>query len=313
MACPAFSPSRCRRSPHQIVAWGVVPRHIRTFVRFGEMSYLGGVYTAWQAVIIISRQSRIKVTEVAVAIEAGAALWRASDELNLTQKIGDALKKKELLIVLGASGVGKTNLIVSLNSAAGLIDATWRMNRTSATVRKNVRIDGQPFQVIDTPGQDLHESDRLRTVREVAARPLVRIINVVSYGYHEYDVDPSRVIGPNSLPHPSFLQDRREEEMKALQQWIPILGDRSITKWVLTAVTKADLWWEERDQVLDYYRNGNYNKAMKSIDPQLYHSVLPYCSVGHKFYNVTPIDGTFDDSDRVRTNLHFLRQLVDLG
>jgi len=253
------------------------------------------------------------VTEIAVAIEAGAALWRASEDLKLTEKIRDALKKKEHLIVLGASGTGKTNLIISLNSAAGLIDAEWRMNRTGATARKSVRIDGKPFQVIDTPGEDLHESDRLRAVREVAARPLVRIINVVSYGYHEYDVDPFQVIGSNGLPHPSFLQNRREEEMKALHQWIPFLGDRSITKWVLTAVTKADLWWHEKDRVLDYYRNGNYNKAMKGTDPQLYHSVLPYCSVGHKFYNVTPLDGTFDDSDRVRTNLHFLKQLVDLG
>jgi energy-coupling factor transporter ATP-binding protein EcfA2 len=253
------------------------------------------------------------MTEIAVAIEVGAALWRASEDLKLSEKIADALKKKEVLIILGASGVGKTNLILSLNSAAGLIDATWRMNRTAATVRTHVRINGQPFQVIDTPGQPLHESDRLRAVREVAARPLVRVINVVSYGYHEYDTDRSNVIGPHNLPNTQFLEERRQEEVQALRQWLPILGDRSITRWVLTAVSKADLWWHESEQVLDYYRNGDYNSAIRSADPKLHHAVLPYCSVGHKFYGVTPLDGSFDDNDRVRTNIHFLKQLIGLG
>jgi hypothetical protein len=32
----------------------------------------------------------------------------------------------------------------------------------------------------------------------------------------------------------------------------------------------------------------------------------------HRFYDRMPIDGTFDDSDRIKINLHFLQQLVDL-
>jgi energy-coupling factor transporter ATP-binding protein EcfA2 len=258
-------------------------------------------------------QEVITLTEIAIAVEVGAAVWRASEDLKLTEKIRDALRKKEVLIVLGASGAGKTNLIVSLNSAAGLIDAVWRINRTTTTVRKNVRINGQPFQVIDTPGAPLQQSDQLQAVRQVAAKPLVRVINVVSYGYHEYDIDTSNVIEPNGQPRPEFLENRRQEELRALQQWLPILGDRSITKWVTTVVAKADLWWSEQEHVLNHYRTGEYNSVITKTDPKLHHSVLPYCSVGHRFYNRTPLDGSFDDSDRVRINIHFLQQLVALG
>jgi hypothetical protein len=253
------------------------------------------------------------MTEIAVAIEVGAALWKASDDLNLREKVSDFFRQKENLVVLGASGVGKTNLIVSLNAAGGLIAANWRMNRTTATVRQQVRINGEPYRVIDTPGQRLHQADRLETVREASRRPLVRIINVVSYGYHEYDTDVSNVIRADGQPDPAFLERRREEELSALNEWLPILGDRSITKWVLTAVSKADLWWKENEKVLNHYRSGEYHKAIMNADPKLHHSVLPYCSVGHKFFGTTPLDGTFDDSDRVQTDVHFLQQLVNLG
>jgi energy-coupling factor transporter ATP-binding protein EcfA2 len=252
------------------------------------------------------------LTEIAVAIEVGAALWRASEDLKLTEKIKDALRKKEVLIVLGASGSGKTNLIISLNSAAGLVDPVWRMNRTTATARQQVRIKGQPFRVIDTPGQSLHEADRLGTVRQVAAKPLVRIVNVVSYGYHEYDTNVSNAVGPDGQPRAEFLEMHRQEELQALKQWLPVLGDRNTTKWILTAVAKADLWWHQREQVVGHYMSGEYNAAIKESDSNLRHVVLPYCSVAHKFYNRAPVDGSFDDRDRMRTNIHFLQQLVAL-
>jgi energy-coupling factor transporter ATP-binding protein EcfA2 len=252
------------------------------------------------------------MTEIAVAIEVSAALWRASEDLKIAEKLRDIFRKKEVLIVLGASGSGKTNLIVSLNSAAGLVDPIWRMNRTTATVRHKVRIKGQPFQVIDTPGQALHESDRLSSVRQVAAQPMVRVVNVVSYGYHEYDTDASNAVRPDGQPRAEFLDKHRNEEVRALKQWLPILGDRNTTKWVMTAVAKADLWWHDQESVLRHYKDGEYNQMIRASDSRLHHVVLPYCSVAHKFYNATPLDGSFDDSDRMKTNIHFLQQLVAL-
>jgi hypothetical protein len=251
------------------------------------------------------------MADIAATVEVGAALWRASEDLKLRERLKDAFAKKETLIVLGASGVGKTNLIISLNAAAGLVDPVWRMNRTSATVRRHVRIDDHPFRVIDTPGQFLHDSERLSAVREAAANPPVRIINVVAYGYHEDDRN-SNVITPGPRLAPDFLDGRREEELRALKEWLPILGDRSVTKWLVTVVAKADLWWHERESVLNHYNTGKYSLAIQEEDSKLHHVVIPYCSVVHRFYDRMPIDGTFDDSDRIKINLHFLQQLVDL-
>jgi hypothetical protein len=251
--------------------------------------------------------------EIALAIEVGAALWRASEDLKLTEKIRDSLRGKETLLILGSTGAGKTNLIVSLNSAAGLVPAIWREDRTEATMKQNVRISQQPFRVIDTPGQDLHQSDRLREVREAAARPQIRIINVVSYGYHEYATQTSNAVTEDGHPRPEFLKRHRDEEIAALREWITSLGDRSITKWVLTAVTKADLWWDDRVTVLDHYASGEYADTIKSIDSGLQHSVLPYCSVTHRFYDKVNINGSFDDAQRIRANIHFLEQLAAMG
>jgi hypothetical protein len=253
------------------------------------------------------------VTEIAAALEIGAAVCRTAEELKWRNWLSDLFKKKERIIVLGASGVGKSNLIKSLSSAGGLVDANSRINRTTATVKQRALINGKVYQFTDTPGQILHRPDRQSAVREAMSKPPVRVINVVSYGYHEYGADASKAIGPGSRPRPEFLEGCRQEELRALLEWLSILGYSSAVKWVVTAVTKADLWWKEGERVLNYYEGGDYCKAIKDADPKVHHSILPYCSVAHKFYNKAPLDGSFDDSDRIQIGMHFLSQLVDLG
>lgn len=239
-------------------------------------------------------------------------LWIVSKRLNLYSRAIDFLKKKPTVLVLGSTGVGKTNLLRSLSSPPGLVDPISRFTRTETPAGETVRIDGHPFRVIDTPGQMNHESARLKVIREAMANPPVRVINVVCYGYHEYQGQADQAV-KRGVPSEKFLREHRRREIEAAQNWIPLLGDTGVTEWVATVVTKADLWWPEHDSVREHYANGEYADAIMSVDPRIRHAVLSYCSVFHKFFDEVRLPGEFDDARRIETNVHFLNQLVNLG
>ena len=186
------------------------------------------------------------MTEVAAALEIGTALWRAAEDLKFRERIADIFKRRETIIVLGLSGCGKTNLYsFSKCGCRVCLNCIPKATRTETTERRRVRVNDRPFRVIDTPGQAYHEADRLRAVREVSTRQDVRIINVAAFGYHEYGRNPSEAVDANNRAREDYLTAHREQELRALQEWLPILGDRSITKWILTVISKADIWWDD--------------------------------------------------------------------
>ncbi len=251
--------------------------------------------------------------EVAAGVQLASAVWGLADNQDLLTRVLDFFRTKHTILVLGSTGTGKSNLIRSLNAAAGLVDAIPSGTRTEAVQPHKVRVNSSPFRVIDTPGQRHHQSERTRAIREALATPPVRVINVVSYGYHEYGQASSEALDANDQPRPDYLDRHRSNELHAIREWLPLLGDRTVTAYVCTVVTKADLWWSERDDVTRYYQEGEYAAAIQQADPHLTHAVLPYCSVVHKFYGRSRLSGDFDDEARVSTTSHFLSQLVALA
>ena len=78
--------------------------------------------------------------------------------------------------------------------------------------------------------------------------------------------------------------------------------------YTITLVTKADLWWHEHDEVLDYYEHGTYYKTIRDAAIKG-HAVIPYSSVNHRFYGVAPSPGLFEDADRANCQEQLLKQL----
>ncbi len=259
------------------------------------------------------------MSEVVGAIGTGIAVgktaadvWQLSEKLELRKRLKDFFKKKPHIVVLGSTGTGKTNLLRSLANSAGLVLPIHSSTRTEASRTQSVRINDSPFVVVDTPGQVFHQPDRLATVREAMARGKVRIINVVSDGYHEY-LDHANEAVRNKQPVKEFLQRHRQQEIESMKEWVPIVGDRNTASWVMTVITKADLWWPEQGRVVAEYTTGEYGRVMREVDAGLPHAVAPFCSVIHRFYGTARLPGVFDDSDRAVINTHFLEQLVELG
>lgn len=190
--------------------------------------------------------------EIAKAID----LLKTAYKQGWLDKLATSLRKKHKVLVLGPTGAGKTNILESLTEL--IPKAIDQMNRTEFVQKHSIKISKQPFVFIDTPGQTLHKGRRISSIREAMAGKIDGVINVVSYGYHEYRIGKKEAIASDGTINESFLERHRLVEMEALKEWTLLLGGRETARWLITVVSKADLWWHQREEVLAHYQSGKY-------------------------------------------------------
>jgi len=224
-------------------------------------------------------------------------------------KLIDALRKKHRVLVLGATGGGKTAFLESLSEIVP--KAIDLMNRTEFVERYHVRISKQPFIFTDTPGQIHHKARRVAAIKDAMTEKsgIAGVINVVSYGYNESRAVAKPEIKSNGKVSETFLKEQRQLEIDMLDEWAPLLGGVESTNWLITVVTKADLWWKQRDKVLAHYESGPYYQALgeaQSLKPV----VLPYCAVFQKFYEQVTMSGDYEDADRIQAKAQMIRTLL---
>lgn len=243
-------------------------------------------------------------------IAAGAKA--AVDLINLAQEEGwleslvNLFRKRHVVLVVGATGAGKTNFLNSLTEE--LPEAIHHLTRTPKLEKKKVQLNKKPFSFYDTPGQIEHKPKRRQAVRSAMSAGVEGVVNVVCYGYHEYAVGSGAAVTKTGRPRKVFLKKRRSVEIESLYEWMSTI-DASTAKWMLTVVTKADLWWDDRDAVMAHYERGQYASALEPL-ARLDHAVLPYCSVFHRFFGISPLCGSFDDEERLRCRAHLLTTLL---
>ncbi len=226
-------------------------------------------------------------------------------ELGFWDKIRDLLKQKRKILVLGASGAGKTQFVNSLG------EGSKQTPRTVAVEKRSLRIGTNLFVFSDTPGQQLDEAKRKVAITEANRTKIDGVVNIVCYGYHEAIEARKRDAIPTSGGHiarKEFLEFRRGEELKLLSEWVPIL-DLDTVRWVLTIVTKADLWWPERERIETYYSAGTYIQALGTL--KSVHTVLPYCSRIEPYYG-TKTSGKFGETQKLALREHLLDSLLRL-
>lgn len=224
------------------------------------------------------------------------------------EKLIDYFSKRHNILMLGCSGAGKTELIKSLESLnPEIIHYT---SRTRDKAISGLKINKHPFRFIDIPGEEGDLPIRNQAIID-HADSLDAVINVVSYGYHEYTYGKDEAITQDHQVSEKYLGMNIGREISTISEWSVSLGGGGRKYRLITVVTKADLWWSNQEKVLNHYQKGDYYSSLGAAQ-YLKPMVLPYCSVIKKFYDEAPTAGMFDENERVIHRNNLLRILVEV-
>lgn len=234
---------------------------------------------------------------------------------DISKKVKFALKNKKKILILGCSGVGKTQFINSINDN----DKTKQNTKISIDDRTSTNYDVKLFMedsailLTDTPGEFFNDILRKTEITELFRNKGEGIINIVSYGYHEGPAENiNEVFYDKNKLKTEYVDKCLKKEIDQLNQWVHFMSITEI-KWVITLVTKADVWWSDQwKSVKKYYESGDYgNKISKLKENGIQHIILPYCSIIEPFYE---IKGSEEFGETKKNELHerFLRELLNL-
>lgn len=174
------------------------------------------------------------------------------------------------ILILGPGGVGKTTLarIVS-GQFDWLHDDPWRY-RESLAVEQFRLADDERVAVVVPPGQTIRRGyswDEL--LGELATGRYRGVILVTANGYH--------TLGPMSYKtHPlydgnkdgfvaAYTESSRQEESAVIRRIAPHLLTGRGKMWLLSVVTKEDLWFPARAEVDARVRDGELSKLAGEV------------------------------------------------
>ena len=185
--------------------------------------------------------------------------------------------------VFGTSGAGKTEFVRAIME---LPVEDREPDRTNFYKKHRlVFSDGRKIVFIDAPGHNSYKQQRTEVTEFIAKRKIRGIINLVTYGYNDVNENEGISVfkvGENVLPEvkAEYLKTNRENEMKQVEEWRPFVTNKNHVEWVATVVNKADIWHDDKDSIIKYYREGDYYlRCMKVLEQACHLVVYPYCSL----------------------------------
>jgi hypothetical protein len=135
--------------------------------------------------------------------------------------------------------------------------------------------DDNRIEIVVPPGQKYRRDATWHELEGTIGSGAYRgIVITNSYGYHS--------LGEITYKHhrlypkfgeagflPAFLAVCREDELDVLRRLIPHLRANRRPSWLLTPVTKQDLWWPEHARVEEHYRTGAYGALISDLGRHL--------------------------------------------
>lgn len=242
--------------------------------------------------------------------------------------------RKRPIVVFGPGGVGKSTTGVVLSA----LDPNSALGKNSRYVPSNIGEDyvlggAMAAPMFVPPGQEPYRKELgwSRNVKAVRNGNAIGVLNVVSYGYHAYAASTYKEheLYKDGMTKEEFLAlhtaSGRESELKVLESLERDIASLDRPTWLVTLVTKQDLWWNERKEVHDWYTNPNkpYGKLVAKIQsdntPFLMHRAV---SAAFKIENFRE-HGTsseilcntapgYEDSIRMWNLLNFIGMVTDL-
>lgn len=246
-----------------------------------------------------------------IAIEIVEEIHKQLKERKIYEKFFDLVSRRARfpILILGASGAGKSSLLRDLREMDPYIS---RHDRSAGVEKVSGTINDYLFDFYNTPGQVLHASKRSNAIKEAAAMTSLGIINVCPYGYHEGAI-PADGAAVGDKPILEYLAKCRNVEIDMISEWANILcGDGGAARWVITVVTKADLWWNntEEQEGLAHYLRGEYSKALESY-LTVSHKIRPFSSLNQPFFDRVPMSGWYSDRLRIEHRKDLLVAILE--
>lgn len=232
---------------------------------------------------------------------------QAAHKAGLFKKLVALLKSRRKILVLGASGVGKSEFINSIKKE--IIKAIPREERTVWTDNVKLIIDNLPFLFIDTPGHIEYKDERMNAIEDALLNGVTGIINVVCDGYHETDIAYDTFLEKSKQGvrvKPDFLEKNRKIELRMLGEWTSLVHPNRV-KWIITLISKADIWWPDEDgSIHKFYKKGTYhNKIPQSV----LHCLAPYSSTIEPFYGIFS-SGKFGSTKKSQARNYLIKLLI---
>lgn len=207
--------------------------------------------------------------------EAALLLWEKSSAVQRAlNRLRFLIRRGRLRVaIFGAGGTGKTTLGQFLSGRLNP-DAAVTKYRESITT-ETYRLGGDVIcSLIIPPGQPRRARHSWPELyRSLARGRSAGIMNVVAWGYHSFSFEglgyrDHRLYQAGMSTEDfmaAFLADMRRLELDGLREIAPHLKTAPGRLWMVTLVTKQDLWWADRETVRRYYTEGEYNALIEDV------------------------------------------------
>ncbi len=187
-------------------------------------------------------------------------------------KLKELFRKKRIVIV-GAGGVGKTSMGEAFAHRQSMLHLTPEyVESTNTEDKKAPQLKNAMLHVLAGQGHRRLSWDGI--LEEVKTGEVDGVIVVNAFGYHA--IGPAGMQGERSYADfqatgdaeqflQSYLLEKRTEEIEVLNHIAPLIRGRREKFWMLTVVTKEDLWFGESNEVHQHYLDGDYSRVIEGI------------------------------------------------